>query len=843
MAVAVLSGTVVMAVGSGAAQAAPATAFVGNPASLVNPFIGTSNGGNTFPGADVPFGMMQWSPDTNSRPDGGGYAYDDPSIIGYSLTHLSGPGCQAEGDIPILPTSRPIGRNPAVTVEPLDHDDETATPGYYQLDAGGVDTQLTTTTRSGLGVFTFPVGSSQGNLLFKLTQSQTGVTASGFSVVNDEEVDGWVTTGQFCGATNSYTLHFDMIFNRAFTTSGTWDNYGNGAYVSFPTTGNRVVKAKVGISYVSTANAVLNRSTEDPGWNFGAVRAAARRSWQTLLGRIQVGGGTKVEQTVFYTALYHSLLDPSVFSDENGQYLGADGQVHQVAAPQQAQYANYSGWDIYRSQVQLESLLAPQQASDVVSSMLNTYAQSGILAKWSEDNGEAYIMVGDPADSIIADAYAFGATDFDATEALTDMETEATVPSSIRPGLDYYESDGYLPTDGNYGCCNFYGPVSTQEEYDTADNSIAELAAALGQPAVATTFATRAQNWQNVFNPGSGFLQPKESAGDFEPGFSPTSSIAFVEADAYIYTAMIPFDVQGVIEAEGGDAAWVSYLDGLTSSVSAEGPTQIQMGDEPSFAIPWEYDYAGDPAGTQQVVREIQDQLYTDAPAGLAGNDDLGAMSSWYVWSALGLYPETPGSAQPVLGSPLFNAVAIHLADGRTITETAPAAADDAPYVENLALNRSPWSATWLPADVFSTGAALAWSLGTAPDTTWGQAGSDAPPSNTAGLLPALGFVSVPGNGDVMVAAGAEAPVTLGVQSMTSADEKITWAASAPAGSGVTVAAGGGTLAVGSEAKVSQPLEIQVAPGTAAGQYLVTVTLDTGSDQSLPDVVVEVDVT
>jgi predicted alpha-1,2-mannosidase len=845
MAVALLSSGVTMALGSGSAAAATTTgaAYVSNPTALVNPFIGTTNGGNTFPGADVPFGMVQWSPDSISRPPGGGYSYVDKSIIGYSLTHLSGPGCQAEGDIPILPTSRPVGRNPGQTVEPLDHHDETATPGYYQLEAGGVNTQLTTTTRSGMGVFTFAAGSSQGNLLFKMSQSQTAVQASGFSVVNDEEVDGWVTTGQFCSATNSYTLHFDMVFNRPFTTSGTWDSDGDGAYVTFPTTGNRVVKAKVGISYVSTANAVLNRSTEDPGWNFGAVRAAAQSSWQTMLDQIQVGGGTKAEQTVFYTALYHSLLDPSVFSDVNGQYQGADGQVHQVTAPQQAQYANYSGWDIYRSQVQLEALVAPQQASDVVSSMLNTYAQSGILAKWSEDNGEAYIMVGDPADSIIADAYAFGATDFDTSQALTDMETEATVASSIRPGLNYYESDGYLPTDGNYGCCNFYGPVSTQEEYDTADNSIAELAAALGQPALSSTFATRAQNWQNVFNPGSGFVQPKESAGDFEPGFSPTSSIAFVEADAYIYTAMVPFDVQGVIDAEGGDAAWVAYLNGLTSSVTAGGPTQIQMGDEPSFAIPWEYDYAGDPAGTQQVVREIQDQLYTDAPGGLAGNDDLGAMSSWYVWSALGAYPETPGSAQPVLGSPLFKAIAIHLADGHTITETAPAAADDAPYVESLTVNGSSWSQTSLPADVFATGATLAWALGTTPDTAWGQAADDAPPSSTTGLLPALGFASVPGNGDVMVAPGSDGPVTLGVQGMTAGSQPITWTASAPAGSGVTVAAGGGTLTVAGEAKVTQPLQIQVAPGTAAGQYLVTVTLVTASDQSLPSVVVEVDVT
>ena len=271
-----------------------------------------------------------------------------------------------------------------------------------------------------------------------------------------------------------------------------------------------------------------------------------------MLGKIQIGGGTPTQQKVFYTALYHSLLEPNVFSDVNGEYMGSDGQVHQVVAPQTAQYANYSGWDIYRSEIQLLALLAPQQTSDIVSSMLNIYAQTGQLPKWSEDNTETYIMVGDPADAIIADAYAFGATDFNAPQALSDMVAEATVPSDIRPGLSQYESDGYLPIDDTYGCCNFYGPVSTQEEYDSADNAIAQLATALGQPAVAQTFATRAQNWQNVFDPASGFVQPKESSGQFQPGFDPAViSSGFVEADSYVYTAAVPFDLQGLIAADG----------------------------------------------------------------------------------------------------------------------------------------------------------------------------------------------------------------------------------------------------------------------------------------------------
>lgn len=828
-------------VGPGA-PAGAASPYVSDPASLVNPFIGTANGGNTFPGADVPFGMVQWSPDTVDRSDGGGYTYGSSAIVGYSLTHLSGPGCPAEGDVPILPTVGAVGTDPAGATEPLLHNDEAATPGYYQLDAGGVDTQLTTTTRSGMATFVFPSTSSEGNVLFKLSDSETAVTATQFNVVNDRQVDGSITSGGFCGAPNTYTLHFDMVFNRAFDSSGTWTNGGNGAYVSFDTESNPVVEAKVGISYVSTANAVLNRTVDNPGWNFNSVVAAAEGSWETLLDEVQVGGGTRAQQIVFYTALYHSLLEPNVFSDVNGQYIGYDGKLHRVKAPQQAQYANYSGWDIYRSEVPLEALLAPQQTSDIISSMLNAYAQTGQLPKWAENDGEAYLMVGDPADSIIADAYAFGATDFDTSQALKDMEAEADIPNNIRPGLDYYKDDGYLPLDGTYGCCNFYGPVSTQEEYDAADNAIAEFAGELGDGSAAQFFATRAQNWQNVFDPASGFMEPKETSGEFEPGFVPTSQTGFVEADSYIYTAEVPFDVAGVIAAEGGDAAWIGYLNGVTSNVTDMAPTRIQMGNEPSFDIPWEYDYAGDPAKTEQVVREIQDKLYTDTPHGLSGNDDLGAMSSWYVWSALGGYPEMPGSSALALGSPLFDSVAIHLAGGGAFTESAPAAARDAPYVHAVTVDGTPWQGAYLPAGTIADGGTLEWTLADAP-SSWGTVPGDAPPSNTEGLLPALGYVSAAGDDDITVTPGVPTSVVVGVQSMSGATQQVDWTSGAPSSSGVEVAPTSGAITVQSEANVTQSVEIEVPSGTAGGQYMVTFTLRTSAGTVLPDVVLEVDVT
>lgn len=900
--------TVLGIVGVVPASAATPPSYVADPASLVNPFVGTANGGDTFPGADVPFGMTQWGPDTPSRPAGGGYNHDDSSLTGYSLTHMSGPGCGAAGDVPILPTVGAIGANPSAATAPLDHATESAAPGAYQLTAGGVKTQLTATTRSAMSAFTFPATAS-ANLLFKLSGSQSAATGIHFQIVSNTEVAGWVTSGQFCGGSsggapgplNYYTLHFDMLFDHPFTAYGTWTNgatpmagasslttqlspadtakaaaaaaakaraakspalaagsptsaagkaraaaataqppvSADGAYVSFDTSANPVVQAKVGVSYVSTANAAANRTRENPGWNFAQVQAAAHQSWNAMLNKIQVGGGTADQQAIFYTGMYHSLLHPNVYSDANGQYMGADSQVHQVPAGH-ADYANYSGWDTYRSVTQLQAMLAPAQTSDMVTSMLNIYDQTGMLPKWSENNGESYIMVGDPADAIIADAYAFGARGFNATKALTDMQTEANVPNNIRPGLAYYQDKGYLPIDGSYGCCDFYGPVSTGLEYNTADNAIAQLASALGKPTVASTFATRAQSWQNSYNPGSGFMQPKLANGAFQPGFNPTSGNGFVEGDAYVYTAMVPFDVKGIIAAHGGRQAWLDYLNQMTSNVTDMGPTHIQMYNEPSFDIPWQYDYAGAPYKTQQVVRQVQDQLYTNTPGGLANNDDLGAMSSWYVWSALGAYPETPGSATVALGSPLFPNIAIHLGDGRTITETAPAATDAAPYVHNLTSNGSSVARAFLPGSIFTQGATLDWNLASTPDTSWAAAAGDAPPSSTAGLLPALGYLG--GTGSTVVNPGTSATLRLGVQSMSTGTQDVSWTATATTGSGLVMGPASGTITVGSEAKATQAVSVAAPAGTAEGQYLVTFHLRTATGTRLPDVVAQVGV-
>ncbi|MBV2352813.1 lectin [Streptomyces sp. J2-1] len=761
------------------AAAAPA-ALVTAPAGLVNPFIGTSNQANDFPGADVPFGMVQWSPDTPSRPPGGGYEYNDKAITGFSLTHIAGPGCGAAGDIPVLPT---IGAVSTSATDSFSHTNESASAGTYKVALDNkVTTELTATSRSGMARFSFP-STTQANLVFKLTGSQNGASNTQFNVVSSTEVSGQVTSGRFCGAGNTYTIYFDMVFDQPFKTSGTPSaaptlrspaerGAGRNAaekpnkpklhgdpsvappngrarsaatkatpqaaaqngYVTFDATAHPVVQAKVGISYVSVAGATANRAAENPNWNFDATRTAAQNTWNAELGKIQTGGGTTDQQRMFYTALYHSLLHPNIVSDTNGQYAGFDGRTHTVDSGHRAVYGNYSGWDIYRSQAQLEALVDPQAASDTAQSMLDDYRQTGIFPKWSEYNGESYVMVGDPAAAIIADYYAFGARGFDAAETLSALVAQASKTNNDRPGLNYLNSPGWMPHDGSYGCCNFYGPVATTLEYNTADFALSALAGALGDSANQKTYAARAQNWRNVVNPASGFAEPRNANGSWLGGFDPTSGTDMVEGDSWIYTGMVPFNVAGLARAKGGNTAMNHYLDTVLRSFKGDNG-YAWVGNEPSIELPWEYDYTGAPYKTQGTVRAIQDQIWSNTPAGLAdGNDDLGAMSAWYVWSALGMFPQTPGTADLALGSPLFPQAVIALSSGATLTVNGNGAADNAPYVQSATWNGGSWNNAYAPTSALTSGGTLGYTLGTTANTDWASSSSAAPPSYGGGV-------------------------------------------------------------------------------------------------------------
>ncbi|HEV7860308.1 MAG TPA: GH92 family glycosyl hydrolase, partial [Pyrinomonadaceae bacterium] len=507
-------------------------AFV-NPAQYVNPFIGTERGtaqefigggagGNTFPGATVPFGMVQWSPDTASsfsQDESGSYVYRDNAIRGFSLTHLNGPGCPVYADVPFMPLTGEARVSPAsdpdAYVAKFSHDYERAAPGHYAvaLDSG-ITVDLTATARTGFASFTYP-SSTDASLLINVGRNATGVTDASLELTGDRQVSGSLMSGRFCGTRNEYKLYFFAEFERPFKSFGAWHGADikrgervvkgakTGGYVTFDTTANQLVRVKVGLSYVSVKNAELNLRAENRGWDFAAVRDAASARWNQMLGRIEVSGGTRSERQVFYTALYHALLHPNVFSDANGEYMGFDNQVH--LARGYTQYANYSGWDIYRCEVQLLALLFPVEASDMMQSLVMDASQGGGLPKWSVANDESGVMVGDPSVPIIASAYAFGAKHFDTRAALKAMLKGATDPDARsksyaqRGALREYLKYGYITIENEV-----WGSSATTLEYTTADFCIAQFAKSLGDRTTYQTFMRRAQFWKNMIDREAG---------------------------------------------------------------------------------------------------------------------------------------------------------------------------------------------------------------------------------------------------------------------------------------------------------------------------------------------------
>jgi len=714
----------------------------------VDPFIGTIHGGNVFPGATVPHGMVQWSPDTSagglSMP--GGYNYGDPIIRGFSLTHLSGAGCAAFGNIPFMPVTAPVTTPPLPNGSPYStrftHADEQASPGYYAVRlASGIGVRLTVTPRTGLGVFTSPGGRDMSLLINPgssagATSNVDGARWAAIRIDGHDRISGSATAGSFCHLHNSYTVYFAAQFNRPFSTFGTWDamtvhpgvRNGDGPHaggiLTFDTSSQRAVLVKVGLSYVSVRDAMANLRAESPGWSFAALRRQATTIWNRALNAIQATGGMPDEERVFYTALYHALLQPTVFSDADGRYMGFDDRVH--IATGYTQYANFSGWDIYRSEVPLLSWLWPRATGDMMQSLVADARQGGWLPRWPVANDYTGEMNGDSADPIIAGAYAFGARHFDVHTALRYMLKGASQPGigprgyQERPGLGDYLQRGYVvPQSGGWGA------ASTTLEYAVDDFAIAQLARALGAAAVYRVYMGRAANWRHVFNPATGFVEPRTPSGTFPPSLDPSSMDGFVEGNAWQYTWMVPQDLGGLFAAMGGGQAVSSRLDRFFARL-ASGPRAPYdwPGNEPDLEVPWEYDFAGGPWRTQAVVRRIMTGLYTASPGGLPGNDDLGTLSSWYVWAAIGLYPEIPGVPGFALGSPLFPHIAITFPDGGQVMIDAPHASAGAPYVHDLQLNRRPYNQAWLPLARLGGNPRLLFHVRSTPSPTWARTGA-----------------------------------------------------------------------------------------------------------------------
>ncbi|NUQ98571.1 MAG: glycoside hydrolase family 92 protein, partial [Streptomyces sp.] len=671
---AALTSAVLLASPLPAASAAPATAeparATDDPAGYVNPFVGTAPGGtdfghgggagNTFPGATAALGGIQWSPDTVTRQHGG-YAYKDNRIRGFSLTHISGAGCSDYGNVPFMPLSGRPDPDPAARHATFSHTNEEASPGSYGVRFdNGIRTQISVTQRSGIARFTYPAGDARPAGL-TVDAGRAFNKATGKISIGSRTLSGYTDSGGFCHSSNRYRLYFHVVFDRPFAHTEPLDGKTSGAYVSFAP-GTRSVTARVGVSFVDAAAARRNVTVEQGKRSYDQLHRAARDRWNEWLGRIAVRGGTETQRRVFYTALYHALLHPSAFSDTDGRYRGMDGRVHRTR-PGHVQYADFSGWDVYRSQGQLLALIAPHEASDIAQSILEQGRQAGYFDRWTVANGGTRVMVGDPLPAMAASIHAFGGTDFDA-RGLLRAAVAGRQDDRQRPGHQQYDTLGYIPA----GTKGVWGSAATTLEYAIADAALAHLAGRLGDTKTQALLTRAAGNWRNLFNPVSGYIQPRNADGSW-PSFSPTQHGEYVEGNAAQYTWLVPHDLPGLFTAMGGTAAATARLDTFFTQLNAGADKPYAyLGNEPSFNIPWAYDYAGRPDRTEDIVRRALTTLFTDRPDGLVGNDDLGEMSSWAVWACLGMYPQVPGRAQLALAGPLFPAATVHRGNGVTLS-------------------------------------------------------------------------------------------------------------------------------------------------------------------------------
>lgn len=824
--------------------------------------IGTGRGGgvvgeiNNFPGVSTPLGMMQFSPDTVGSY--AGYQYHSDQIRGFSLNHAS-VGCTAFGDVPILPVTGKIS-DPANASEHFGHDREHAELGSYavHLNDSDVDAKISASTRTGLAEFTYPAGST-AQVLVKSGASLSGSPQADVTVIGNNEVAGSSTTGGFCGNGNQYTVYFDIVFDRPFTAAGSWQGStvtagsthatgrNSGAYLTFDTVNETSVTAKVSMSYVSVDGARANMAKEITGFDLDAVAEQTRGSWRAVLNKVRIGGGTAEHRTSFYTALYHSLLHPNTFNDVDGRYIGFDNDIHQLPTGH-TQYATFSDWDTYRSLVPLQAMLLPAEAGDMGNSLLRDAQQQGDWwPRWPLANGTTSQMNGDNSVPLFANLAAFGATGLDIQAALPIMVKGATQSEKIgwgwreRPGVQDYVRLGYAPNNEDSKGDHGRQGASETLEWAIDDFAIAQLAERVGNHELAAEYTRRSQNWQNIFNPVTGYLQPRGEDGTYPsgPAFVTPPPGAFGqdgydEGNAAQYNWLVPQNIAGLVAAMGGKDAAVQRMDTLFTKIN-DGPNVPYMwaGNEVDFGVPWVYNYLGRPDKTQDAVRRLQTELYSPTPDGAPGNDDLGAQSSWYVWAALGMYPVTPGRPDLSLNTPMFPRAQITMGNGRTIRINAPRAGTALPYIQAVRLNGNTHRSTALPASILQTGGSLDFTLGARPGKSWGTRDTDAPPSYQDSQASALGFTDP--TGTVQLTSGTSKKVTIGAQGTGLGQQSVSWQAHPPAG--VTVSPASGSLKVPSIGRATTAVTVTVDADTTSDFRAVPVTFSTTTDQKLPDTV------
>jgi len=739
------------------------TKAINDYTKYVKPLVGTLGEGNTYPGAQVPFGMVQLSPDTEKWLWGAasGYEYSDSTIYGFSMTHLHGTGIPDMGDILFMPTvgethirAGKKDRSEAGYLSGISHDNETAEIGYYSvvLDDYNVKAELTSTNRAGMMRYTFPESDSAHVLLDLSHVLRFDVVWSNVRVENETTITGM---HQVKGWAKERYVYFAAEFSRPFDATRIfsdgkehkYDSYKTYRYRSsvaaagpdiqfiadYKTTDAEQIMVKVGISPISSANAMNNLSTEMPHWDFEKVVQDSKDLWNTELAKFDVQG-TQEQKETFYTAAYHAFMSPTTYFDVDRSYRGLDQNVHK--ADDFDNYTVFSLWDTYRATHPLFCLTQADRNANMINAMLAHYEQSPdqLLPIWSFWNNETWCMIGYHAVPVIVDAYFKGVKGVD-----WELAYEACVASATHPEYDAtqeYEQLGYVPYDLENES------VSKTLEYAYDDYCIARMAKALGKEDDFKRFSKRAMAYKNVFDKEIGWMRPKDSKGEWKPNFDThyfEHLGAFTEGTTWQYTWTVPHDVQGLVDLYGGDEQFITKLDSVfeySGGKDYKGVDDIHgrigeywHGNEPSHHVTHLYSFAGQPWKTQQLTRHIIDTQYGNTPGSLCGNDDCGQMSAWYIFNAMGFYPVCPGSDEYIITSPAVPAVDMTLSNGQILRIKTENFSKENVYIQSVKINGQDWNKSWFSFDDIKNGGTINYVLGNQPNKAWASSKESYPPS------------------------------------------------------------------------------------------------------------------
>ena len=682
-----------------------------NYAEEVNTLIGTKGlglaSGYLYPGATYPFGMVQFTPSYFSK------------SAGFVINELSGAGCDHMGNFPTFPVKGKLQASPENILNyRINISKEQGHAGYYEATVQeDIRAHLTVTERTGMAKYEFPANQTMGTVIIGGGISATPINQAAIVITAPNRCEGYAVGGNFCGLPTPYKVYFVAEFDKGAVEFGTWkqkelkpnttfaEGECSGVYFTFDLDKKKDIQYKIGVSYVSVDNARKNLRMENAGWNFDEIRGEAEKSWNHYLSKIEVEGDNADRITQFYTHLYRTMIHPNVCSDVNGEYMGADNRVYKSRSKQ---YTSFSNWDTYRTQIQLLAMLEPDVTSDIVISHQDFAEQSGgAFPRWVLANVETGVMQGDPTPILISNAYAFGARNYDPRPIFKTMRTNAEIPGAKsqnieeRPGLKQYLEKGYYN-------------ASEQLEYTSSDFAIGQFALrAIGDEFSAWRYFHFARSWKNLFNPETGWLQSRNSDGSWKP-----LSEDFRESTYKNYFWMVPYDIAGLVEMIGGKKNAEQRLDEFFQRLDANyNDAWFASGNEPSFHIPWIYNWVGCPYKTQAVVNRILNEQYSGKIDGLPGNDDLGTMGAWYIFACIGLYPEIPGIGGFTINTPIFSSVKIHLKNGSIFIKGG---SEKNIYIKSLKVNGVLYNSTWINWDELSNGATLEYQTSGKADLKWG---------------------------------------------------------------------------------------------------------------------------